>query len=92
VIWAPHEDSDRSPGGLEGTPSALAEFEILPRLTGSFFDGWEAVLIEVGHEERFIFRQEGADAREVFWPAGTFRSVVLRAVEEFKRLANGKTP
>jgi hypothetical protein len=46
--------------------SDLARYEVLPRLTGPFFDGWDAVLIEAGEEERFIFRQEGAEARWYF--------------------------
>jgi hypothetical protein len=62
------------------------------QLTGPFFDGWEAVLIEAGREERFIFRQAGAEAKEVVWPAGTFRSVVQRAIDEFKRLAPALLP
>ena len=87
VMWASHGDDDRAPGGFVGDPSDLARCEVLPRLTGPFFDGWEAVLIEAGQEERFIFRQEGAEAGEVLWPAGTFRCVVQQAINEFKRLA-----
>jgi hypothetical protein len=87
VMWARYGNEDRAPGGFVGDSSDLARYEVLPRLTGSFFDGWEAVLIETGHDERFIFRAEGAEAREVVWPAGTFRNVIQRAIDEFKRLA-----
>ena len=87
VMWARYGNDDRAPGGFAGDPSDLARHEVLPRLTGPFFDGWEAVLVEAGQEERFIFRQEGAEAREVLWPAVTFRSAVQQAIDEFKRLA-----
>ena len=87
VMWATYGDDDGAPGGFVGDPSDLAGYEVLPRLTGPFFDGWEAVLIEAGQDERFIFRQEGAEAREVLWGAGTFRRTVQQAIDEFKRLA-----
>ncbi len=89
VMWATYGSDDRPPGDFVGDPSALTRYEVLPRLTGPFFDGWEAVLIEADQEERFIFRQEGADVREALWPSGTFRSVVQRALEDFKRFATG---
>jgi hypothetical protein len=87
VMWARYGSDDRAPGGFVGDPSDLARYEVLPRLTGPFFDGWEAVLVGTGQEERFIFRQEGAEAREVLWPEGTFRSTVQQAIDEFKRLS-----
>ena len=87
VMWARYGDEDRAPGGFIGDSSDFARYEVLPRLTGPFFDGWQAVLLEAGQEERFIFRQEGAEAREILWPAGTFGSVVQQAIDEFKRLA-----
>ncbi len=87
VMWARYRDDEQAPGEFVGDPSDLARYEVLPRLTGPFFDGWDAVLIEAGQKERFIFRQEGAEAREVLWPAGTFRTIVQQAIDEFKRLS-----
>jgi len=87
VMWARYGSDDRAPGNFVGDPSTLTGYEVLPRLTGPFFDGWEAVLIEAAQEERFIFRQEGAEVREALWPAGTFRSVVQRALDDFKGFA-----
>jgi hypothetical protein len=87
VMWARYGSDDRAPGSFVGDPSALKRYEVLPRLTGPFFDGWEAVLIEAAQQERFILRQEGADVREALWPAGTFRSVVQLALDDFKRFA-----
>ena len=92
VMWARYGDDDRAPGEFVGAPLDLARYEVLPRLTGPFFDGWDAVLIEAGEKERFVFRQEGAEAKEAIWPVGTFRSVVHRAVDEFKRLATLSQP
>jgi hypothetical protein len=87
VMWARYGNDDRAPGDFVGDPSDLARYEVLPRLTGPFFDGWDAVLIAAGQEERFIFRQEGAGVGEVLLPAGTFKSTVQQSIDEFKRLA-----
>jgi len=87
VMWSRYGDDDQAPEGFVGDSAELERYEVLPRLTGPFFDGWEAVLIEAGPEERFIFRHEGVETREVRWSVGTFRSVVQQAVSEFKRLA-----
>jgi hypothetical protein len=45
----------------------LFPLEILPRRTGPFFDGWEAILLDVGSEERFIYRDAEADVMEAVW-------------------------
>jgi hypothetical protein len=87
VMWARYGSDDRGPGGFVGDPSTLTRYEVLPRLTGPFFDGWEAVLMEAAQEERFILRREGAEVMEALWPAGTFRRVVQLAIDEFRRLA-----
>src|SRR5579859_2288391 len=87
VMWACYGSDDQAPGSFVGDPAALTRYEVLPRLTGPFFDGWEAVLIGAGQEERFILRLEGGEVREALWPAGTFRSVVQQALDDFKQFA-----
>jgi hypothetical protein len=88
VMWASYGRGDRAPDSFIGDPSALTQYEVLPRLTGAFFDDWEAILIKAGPEERFIFRRGGCDVREAIWPTGTFKSIVQQALTDFKRFAN----
>ena len=85
VMWAQYGEDD-APKGFDGNRALLKVYEVLPR--GSpFFDGWEAILISEGLQERFIFRQEGGKVNEAKWPIGTFKNLILRAREEFKKLA-----
>jgi hypothetical protein len=87
VIWAHYGDEGSPPAPFAGDRSLLLPNEVLPGSTVSFFDGWEAILIEDGTEERFIYRQHGTQASEARWPRGTFKTVALQARDEFKRLA-----
>jgi hypothetical protein len=87
VLWARYGDSDPAMAKTVGNEKSLFPFEILPRRTGPFFDGWEAILLEEGAKERFIYRQQGADVVEVVWPLGTFRDVISEAGSEFEKLA-----
>jgi hypothetical protein len=95
VMWARYGGDDPSPVNSSTKEESLFSLEILPRRTGPFFDGWEAILLEQGATQRFVYRQEGADVREAVWPQGTFCHVVGDARAEFERLArsmlNGTT-
>jgi hypothetical protein len=85
VMWAQYGEDD-APKGFDGNGALLRVHEVLPR--GSpFFDGWEAILIPEGSQERFIFRQEGGQVSEAKWPIGTYKDIVLRARVQFKNLA-----
>jgi len=90
VMWARYGD-DKPPVHFDGNPSLLVPHEVLPRLTGPFFDGWEAILIPEDLQERFIFRQEGGPVSEAKWPIGTFKRFVLQSRDEFKKLATAST-
>src|SRR5882672_6610257 len=80
VMRASYVDYSPGPESPTEDTSLLQAHEVLPRLTGAFFDGWEAILIEENVRERFIFRQEGGGAvGEAFWPVGTFKKIVLQA-------------
>jgi len=87
VMWARYDRKPPPPVQFIGDIDALAQHEVLPRLTGPFFDGWEAALLASELEERFIYRQEQGIVVEAKWPKGTFSNVVLRARDEFKKLA-----
>jgi hypothetical protein len=65
----------------------LSAAEVLPRTTGPFFDGWQAVLLDEGVEERFIYRQGEGQIYESKWPSGTLKAVIDLAKREFERLA-----
>ena len=54
---------------------------------GTFFDGWEAILVEDGAGERFIYRHEETAVVEAVWPKGMFRRVIDQAITEFEGLA-----
>jgi hypothetical protein len=89
VMWA-HYDGKKEHRPLKlslESEVALLPLEILPSLTGPFFDGWEAIILEDRATERFVFRQEGAEAAEAIWPLGTFRRVVGEAQSDFERIA-----
>jgi hypothetical protein len=91
VMWARYGDDSSPPEYLVGNPLLLPRHEVLPRWTGPFFDGWEAVLIQEGLQERFIFRQKGSQVSEAHWPVGTFKSLVLEARDKFEKLATAGT-
>jgi len=88
VMWARYGE-DRDPPVRLGAvdQSTLFSLEILPRRTGPFFDGWEAILFDDGAEEHFIFREGEAETMESVWPMGTFGAVIAEARTEFERLA-----
>jgi len=88
VMWARYE-SDHEPAlaRLISDPASLFPFEVLPRWTGAFFDGWEAILLENNTSERFIYRQESGSPIEATWPLGTFRQVVNEAKYDFEKAA-----
>ncbi len=85
VMWAQCGEDD-PPKGFHGDEALLAVHEVLPR--GSpFFDDWQAILLPDGLQERFIFRRKEGEVSEAKWPVGTFRSVIVQAQDEFKKLA-----
>lgn len=86
VMWARYGDDDPKLESLVGSRENLEQFEILPRRTGPFFDGWQAILIEEGNAERFVFRRSGQELFEITWANGLFRSTVHDACEAFARL------
>src|SRR6202162_3092297 len=76
VMCARYGSGAPSRRNLVADDKSLLPFEVLPRRTGPFFDGWEAILLEDEKEERFVYRQEGsATVTEVIWPLGTFHEV-----------------
>jgi hypothetical protein len=87
AMWANYGTEDEAPADFCGNPEFLKTLEVLPGLTGPFFDGYKAVLLRAGQNERFIYQPDGEAIVEASWPAGTFRSVVLGAFEVFKKLA-----
>ena len=80
VMSAVYGDDDPRRQEL-GSPSDLGVFEVLPG-GGPFFDDWQAILLEEGGKERFIWRKDGEQTFEVRWELGTFRNVVLQAEAE----------
>jgi hypothetical protein len=56
----------------------LSKFEVFP-VSIPFFDNWEAILLEEGDEERFLYRREGEPGQVVTWDIGTFREITSRA-------------
>src|SRR5262245_51511436 len=87
VMWARYGGDDSLVRGLTIHEESLLPFEILPRRTGPFFDGWQGILVEEGAAERFILRQEGGEVTDAVWPLGTFRDVIQDGCREFERLA-----
>jgi len=76
VMWARYGEDDPTLEKAAGSRQALEPHEILPRRTGSFFDHWQAILLERDGLETIIFRQIGQQVNVVGWPAGTFRNTV----------------
>jgi len=75
--------------GAEGEPAGsenLTAFDILPTSAGPFFDDWEAILLEEGENERFIYRRIGLPVCEARWKLGTFKDIVLRANFELREI------
>ncbi len=70
----------------------LVSLEVLPRRTGVFFEGWEAILLDEGSTERFLYRRDDTNAIEVLWPTGTFREIIGKARREFETLARSMGP
>ena len=88
VMWARYGEEKLRPVRINFQEmDTLLCLEVLPRSTGPFFDGWEAIILEEGTRERFIYRQEGMEVAEATWPKGTFRSVVGEAQNDFERVA-----
>jgi|ERR1700722_1220154 len=74
--------------GLEWLSAEEAsKFEVLSSAAGPSFDNWEAILLEQGQFERFIYRREGHPVCEARWKLGTFKEISLGAWAELKSLA-----
>jgi len=65
----------------------FAVLDILPSSAGPSFDHWEAILVEDGAEERFIYRRIGSPVFEARWKSNTFRNTVLEAEVQFSNTA-----
>jgi hypothetical protein len=87
VMWARYGDPDPVLEKIVGAEELLFSFEVLPRLTGPFFDDWEAILVEEETNERFIYRERKSEIVEVSWPLGTFSTVVNESRRECEMLA-----
>jgi hypothetical protein len=68
------------------TDKEASKFEVFPASAGPFFDDWQAILLEEGQTERFIYRSKGGPACEARWPIGTLKGIVLLADVELKRI------
>jgi hypothetical protein len=67
----------------------LTRFEIIPRGESPFHDGWEAVLLEDGERETFVWREwrgELGHSHELSLPLGEFSRVLTLAGDWFRRL------
>jgi hypothetical protein len=87
VLAARYGRGEPTSSGAQQDEDFLYPFEILPRRTGPFFDGWEAILVEEESRERFVYRKEGSGLSHAIWPLGTFRDAVREARNEFEKLA-----
>jgi len=90
VMWSRYGGTEIPATEGLTTDELLSAAEVLPRTTGPFFDGWEAVLLDEGEEERFIYREGEGQVYESKWPSGTFKGVIGVAKGEFERLARAK--
>ncbi len=88
VMWARYGDDNANFERLAGSRESLEQFEVLPRRTGPFFDGWQAILIEEGATEKFVFRKSGRETFELTWANGLFKRTVQDAFEAFAKLEN----
>jgi RHS repeat-associated protein len=85
IMWAVYGDDDaEKEKTLGGDRRSFERFEILPGVTGPFFDNWQAILIDCGSDERFIFRRSQEAPYEFRWPSGTFSKVVGEARDAFR--------
>ena len=82
VIYGEDDEQDKGPVSPD-----LANLDILPTSAGPFFDNWEAILVEAGAEERFIYRRLGNQVFEARWKINTFRDTVLEAERKFLQIA-----
>ena len=58
VMWARYGGQDSVHVKASAVDDeALFPLEVLPRRTGLFFDGWEAILVDEGPIERFVYRR-----------------------------------
>jgi hypothetical protein len=80
-------DDDVEAEKSAGDPANPGLLQILPGVTGPFFDGWEAILLEQGDTEHFIYRQKECTTVEAVWQIGTFRDAILEAKNGFETLA-----
>jgi hypothetical protein len=88
VMWAKYgEDCDPAVSVGAVDKEMLQSLEVLPERTGSFFDGWEAILLDDAAEEHFIYRKNETAVAEAVWPTGTFRRVIVETRAEFEKLA-----
>ena len=65
----------------------LTRFEVIPRGASPFQDGWEAVLLEDGEQETFIWRQWSGGVghtHELSLPLGEFSPVLASAGDWFR--------
>ena len=86
VMLAIYGDDDQKAKGAV-SPDDLDGLDILPSSAGPFFDHWQAILIEDGPEERFIYRRTGGQIFEARWKINTFRDTVLEAEVQFRKVA-----
>ena len=85
VKWAVYGEDNPELERLVGSAD-LGKFEVLGTSAGPSFDNWEAILIEEGEDERFLYRRSGEPAKEASWKSGTFREIVLQADAELRGL------
>lgn len=86
VMQAIYGEADE-PDNIPLSPEDLDSLDILPTSAGPFFDHWEAILIEDGLEERFIYRRNGSQVLEARWKINTFRDTALEAEIQFRNIA-----
>ena len=88
VMWAVYGDDDPKFAPIAGSRESLYPFEVLPQ-GGPFFDDWQAILLEEGDGEKFIFRKTGQEISEVTWEFGRFRNTVLEAWDSLAAIVTG---
>ena len=68
----------------------MTKFEVFPGAS-PFFDNWEAILLEEGDHEKFLYRHVRQPAQEMTWEIGTFRNITARANFELTVLQGQST-
>jgi hypothetical protein len=86
VMWAIYGEDDAQREEIVNDRRSLEAFEVMPGMVGPFGHGWEAILIDDGPSERFVFRERGQSTQEVRWERGTFRRVIAEAREVFQNI------